>query len=210
MFTQAILLSFALGSYAQSISSSAVLGSSSTTASSVDAQTTMNLFIDAGSDQQFIGEVLNADCDKTTYGLYCTEGDYGSGILSSTCDPDAIARATYGPGSFGLSTEAMTSGVRVTLVEECQLSGTTQAVCTASIGVSANGENTATSSTGTRTGTDVNYFQVPITAGASKLAACTGSDASSSGNAAPAATGAAEVWKVLVVPGAAALLGALA
>lgn len=52
----------------------------------------------------------------------------------------------------------------------------------------------------------MNYYQVPITAGANKvngLASCT-----STGNAA-APTGVVEVFKVLVVPGAAAILAGL-
>lgn len=98
MFTHAVLLgAFAAGSYAQASSSSINFGgisssSSTTSASPVAAQTTMNLFIDAGSDQGFVGSVIAADSCETTYALYCTEGDYGSGILSQTCDPNAVVR----------------------------------------------------------------------------------------------------------------------
>lgn len=103
-----------------------------------------------------------------------------------------------------ISTQIETAGAEATLLEDCSLAGTTEAVCTASVSLSANGKHTAEQTVVTRTGSDVHYFDVPITAGASKLsnlAACTKSD-----NAAPAATGAVDIIKVLVVPGAAALL----
>ncbi|KAK3713753.1 hypothetical protein LTR37_008239 [Vermiconidia calcicola] len=193
MLTQLFLLaSLALGAFAQS-------------SSAVAAQTNANLFIDADTDQNFIGSVIAADCSATTYALVCPEGDYGSGILSSTCDPSATVRATYGPNYFGISTEAETAGIRATLVETCSLDGTTMAVCSASIGASADGQSTSGTTTITRSGTDVHYFQVPITAGPNKLP---GSASCTSTGAAAAATGTVDVYKVLVVPAAALLAGA--
>lgn len=58
------------------------------------------------------------------------------------------------------------------------------------------------------TGTDAFFAQVPITAGTEKLsnlAACT----SRSSGAAPAATGTSRVYKMVVIPGAAAILTGL-
>ena len=72
-----------------------------------------------------------------------------------------------------------------------------------SIYASASATSTGFSTTNTLTGTHVLYAQVPITAGASKMAnlgTCT-----ETANAA-VATGRSEVYKVLIVPGAAALL----
>ncbi|KAK3721782.1 hypothetical protein LTR37_002947 [Vermiconidia calcicola] len=196
MLTQILLLaSLALGAFAQS-------------SSAVAAQTNLNLFIDAGTDQNFIGSVMAADCGATTYALACTEGDYGSGILSSTCDPSATVRATYGPSYFGISTEAETAGIRATLVQTCSLDGTTLAVCSASIGASADGMSTSGTTTITRSGTDVHYFQVPITAGANKLPGSASCTSTASTGAAAAATGIVDVYKVLVVPAAALLAGA--
>ena len=91
----------------------------------------------------------------------------------------------------------------MTVSESCSLDGKTLAVCEASISASANGHHTKTKTTVTRSGNGVHFFQVPITAGANKLkglASCT-----NSGNAA-AATAITDVYKVLVVPGAAALM----
>jgi hypothetical protein len=112
--------------------------------------------------------------------------------------------ATYGPNSYEVSTEATQDGTAVTLLETCSLTSNTEAVCSFSVGVSIGGQRTATASTTTLT--KINHYQVPITAGASKLpntAACTNSP-----NAA-APTGITDVYKVLIVP-AAILAGALA
>lgn len=109
----------------------------------------------------------------------------------------------YGSTSVKILIATETAGAQATGAENCVLAGKTEAVCTVSLSLAANGEQTALQTVVTRTGADVHYFDVPITAGASKfsnLAACTQSD-----NAAPAATGAVDVVKVLIVPGAAAL-----
>jgi hypothetical protein len=112
--------------------------------------------------------------------------------------------ATYGPNSYEVSTEATQDGTAVTLLETCSLTSNTEAVCSFSVGVSIGGQRTATASTTTLT--HINHYQIPITAGASKLpstVSCTNSP-----NAA-APTGITDVYKVLVVP-AAILAGALA
>ena len=115
--------------------------------------------------------------------------------------------ATYGPHSFGISTEAEYMGTKAVLVETCSLAGSTEAVCSASISASANGQEDSTTTVVTKTGGNVHFFQVPITAGADRLsglASCT-----STGNAA-APTGMTDVYKVLVAPAAALLAGAAA
>lgn len=102
-------------------------------------------------------------------------------------------------------------GAVATFVQTCLLTGSTEAACSASIYASAQGSSTKTTTTTTLTGNELDFHQVPITAGAALLDStfAAAGTCTTSGNAA-APTGILEVYKVLVVPGAAALLGALA
>jgi hypothetical protein len=192
-------------------------------AASAIAQTTLNLFVDGSSNEKFVGSIVNAKCDETTIALLCTHGSFGDGIESTTCDPSATVSfsstsptlvnrvntstqilATYGPNSYEISTAATQDGTAVTLLETCSITSNTAAVCSFSIGAHIGGQSTSTSSSTTLT--SINHFQIPITAGATKLpatAACT-----AAANAA-APTGLVDVYKILVVP-AAILAGALA
>lgn len=90
-------------------------------------------------------------------------------------------------------------------MQTCSLDGTTKAVCSLTESIWGGGGKSTTSTTVTTlTGNALTWWQVPITAGATKLThppPCT----SSSGSAA-AATGFSEVIKIMVIPGAAALL----
>jgi hypothetical protein len=63
-------------------------------------------------------------------------------------------------------------GVKVEgeLIENCSLDGTTKAVCNGTVSATASGQTTQTTVTATATGTDVYWFNVPITAGAEKTA----------------------------------------
>lgn len=112
--------------------------------------------------------------------------------------------ATYGPSSYEVSTAATVDGTAAILSETCSLDGTTQAVCSASISVSLPGTSTATHSQITLS--DINFYQVPITAGASKLPAST----SCTNENAAAPTGVTDIYKVLVVPAAVVAAGAFA
>lgn len=96
MFTEALLIgSFALSAVAQSSSFGGFSGSSSvgggvqpsSKTSSINAQTTMNLFIDGATTEHFVGAVVAADSCETTYALVCTAGSFGSGYLEQSCDP---------------------------------------------------------------------------------------------------------------------------
>lgn len=116
--------------------------------------------------------------------------------------------ATYGSDFYEVSSGISSDGAEVTVSASCSLAGTTSAVCVESISLSVDGKQTKTVTTGTLTGAQLPYQQVPITAGASKLAGATGS-CTVSGNAA-AATGIREIYKVMVFPGAAALLAGAA
>ena len=101
----------------------------------------------------------------------------------------------------------MVAEVTATLIETCSIDGTTAAVCSAYLAVTSGGKHTKTSSTVTYSGAEVasKFYQVPITAGVQALSTTT----SCTGNAA-APTGVADVYKVLIVPGAAALLAGAA
>ena len=83
MFVQALLLvALTMTAFAQN--------ATSTVASSVAAQTTMNLFLGNNANQEFVGSVIAADACATTYGIACTEGGYSFGpSLSGSCDPAA-------------------------------------------------------------------------------------------------------------------------
>ena len=222
MFSRTLLLAaLTSGALAQSSMSISSAPSSTSAFPSVKAQTTVNLFIDAQSNDNFIGEVVDADSCETTMKLRCTAGGI-AGVFSSTqCDPSVTVRtplsrkstlltlfffqylATYGPDSYEYSSETVSLGTTLIVAESCSVASDT-AVCSASIGVSAGGQHTQTASVITRSGNEVNTFQVPITAGADKLrglAKCT-----ATGNAA-APTAVKDVYKVLVP--AALMAGAL-
>jgi hypothetical protein len=63
-------------------------------------------------------------------------------------------------------------GVKVDgeVIENCSLEGTTMAACNATVKASASGKSTQSVVTSTATGTNVYWFDVPITAGAEKTA----------------------------------------
>lgn len=67
------------------------------------------------------------------------------------------------------------------VAENCELQGTTAAVCAATISVSIQGTSTAITTTGTLDGTDYHRFDVAITGGAEKTAAATGECQAKSG-----------------------------
>lgn len=98
-------------------------------------------------------------------------------------------------------------GGTVTRIQSCSLDDTTKAVCSITTAVELSGKASTVSQVATFTGTDVIYGQVPIVGGvkqlqASELAACT---ITSTGGAS-VATGFSQVYKIVVIPGAAALL----
>ena len=109
---------------------------------------------------------------------------------------------TDGPGKHSVAFATSTQGAQGSVAESCSLAGTTSAVCAETVMLSAGGEKTQTATTATLTGNELNFQQIPVTAGASLLAA---SDAPSctttQGAAAP--TAAVGIFKVLVAPAAA-------
>jgi len=123
--------------------------------------------------------------------------------------------ATFkGSTEFGISTagDTMAAGVDLDYMatESCDLQPESTAICSVLVSGSAQGEQTKTSSTITYTGAEASdkWFEVAITGGVQKLrdglATCT----AEADNAAPAATGIVDLYKVVVVPGAAAILAA--
>ncbi len=97
-----------------------------------------------------------------------------------------------------------TGGAAAGVTQSCSLSGSSYAVCANTVSLSVDGTSTVTSATTTASGSQLQFAQVPITAGANLLA--TGSCKTSGSAAAP--TNVMEVYKVLVVPAAAALVAA--
>ncbi|TKA75438.1 hypothetical protein B0A55_04883 [Friedmanniomyces simplex] len=113
---------------------------------------------------------------------------------------------TEGPTDYQISYATSTGGATGAYTESCSLSGSSYAVCVATLSLSADGTKTAVSTTATASGSQLHYGQFPITAGADKLASATGSCMASGNAAVP--TGVMEVYKVLVAPAAAALMAA--
>lgn len=106
----------------------------------------------------------------------------------------------------------MSAGVEaaVTITQSCDLQPTSSASCSVMIKASLDGDKEQTSSTFAYSGPEAEqkWKQVPITAGAGKLPA-EGATCTANGNAA-APTGMVGLYKVVVVPGAAALLAGAA
>lgn len=114
---------------------------------------------------------------------------------------------TEGPSEYiGRSTVVTsTLGVEVTvaLSESCALTGTTEASCTATISGNAQGTSTVISTSEVLSGSSYYRFDVPITGGAEKTAAATGTCKS---GASTVGTKAAAVWGLVGALGVAALL----
>ncbi|KAK3066932.1 hypothetical protein LTR53_016496 [Teratosphaeriaceae sp. CCFEE 6253] len=143
------------------------------------------------------GSIVSADGCATTYAFSCTD--------SAECGAAPSFSVTEGPTMYMFSYSTSTAGAKGTYAESCSLSGSSYAVCAATLSLSAQGTSTKTSTSTTLTGSQLHYGQFAITAGAEKLVragSCT-----QSGNAA-APTGVLEVYKVLVVPAAAAMVAA--
>jgi len=191
---------------------------------------TVNMFLDSDKGYGFAASVVDACGGLTTYAMRCTSAPRGAS-LADACGPTAGVRLilqqtepttvygtntasnqvdtlTIGPSTFRFSTAAVTRtagyDVSVTVQEACDLQGTTQAVCSASVGGNVGRTTTATSATSTVAGTSYVRFDVAITGGAEKLANPTAQcKAPSSG----ASTKAVAVWGLVGVVGVASLLG---
>ncbi len=101
-------------------------------------------------------------------------------------------------------TKTLGYDVSATAQETCQLRGTTEAVCTATLGGSVDKTTTSTSMTSTASGSDYYRFNVAVTGGADKLA-------NPSATCKPANSGASvksvATWGLVGVVGVVSLLG---
>ncbi|KAK5164126.1 uncharacterized protein LTR77_010217 [Saxophila tyrrhenica] len=138
----------------------------------------------------------------TTVNLFLGLDDSGApnGLVSSVLHADQCVTATYGPSSYGLSMVGTPSifdgsdGGTVMRVQTCSLEGTTKAVCSFTTAVELSGKSTATSTIATYTGSDVVYGYRSASVYLESF------------GMASAATGIGRVYKIIVAPGAAALL----
>ncbi|KAK4555321.1 hypothetical protein LTR86_007618 [Recurvomyces mirabilis] len=194
MFPQALLFSLC------ALSASAQLTTSRTASASTEAETTVTLLALGSVTSGLAGSVVAATpCGETTYALTCTDTD--------VCDGYRLTfAATAGPTDYKITYDTSTAGATGSVAESCSLDGTTKAVCAATVSLSAGGKHTQTKTTSTLTGTQISYAQYPMTAGANLLASGSASCTVSSQAAAP--TAALDVYKVLVVPAAAAAVAA--
>lgn len=115
-------------------------------------------------------------------------------ILTSRAQPVTL---TAGPSTYRYSSYSSTSTsgheVEATALEDCDLQGTSQAVCRITMGGSLGKNTTWTATTTTYIGNQYRLYDVPITAGAEKLASPTAECKSASG----ASTKAVALWTLV-------------
>ncbi|KAH8892888.1 hypothetical protein GQ53DRAFT_745883 [Thozetella sp. PMI_491] len=139
---------------------------------------TVNLFIDGFSQEQKYGASIISACgDATVYAIQCTSAP--SYIGTATCGRNApILTVTENADvylvSYSTATRTLGYDVSATAIETCNLKGTTQAACTATIGGTAAGTTTTSTATTTYTGAALHRYTVEITAGAEKTASPAG------------------------------------
>ena len=207
------------------------------------AQTTATIAIGDNDGLGFVASVVTADACTTTLRYKGTAGTFTLAGVSGEGD-DSIEVRQYSAKIVvqGKHTDRCIVGrlhVRLRLLRDldfqrdsshhsrvrsvvfgqsCSLAGTTSAVCSVSVSVASPGTHTTSTAIVTLPGSDVPFYRVPITAGASKLnglGQCTATANAPSAGSAASSTNAAvatgvQRYKVLVVPGAAALLTAAA
>jgi hypothetical protein len=134
----------------------------------------VSLFMDSDDpDYRYAGSIVEACVSTTVYALQCTSYA-GRGTVDFCGRNGPSVTLTEGPGTYHVTTalSVTTMGVRVDgeLMEDCSLDGTTKAVCTATVKASASKKTTSSVTSSTATGSNVYWFNVPITAGAEKTA----------------------------------------
>ncbi|KAI7253998.1 hypothetical protein KC343_g3872 [Hortaea werneckii] len=199
----------AVATFAQNTTSASMTSNSTTPTASI-------LVAETAYTTGFAASVVDVDACDTTYQIVCTD--------TYLCSGYALTMSiTEGGGVYEASYETSAQGAGGKLYQTCSLgSASSVADCEVTLSLSAGGEQTAATTEEVRTGREVIWAQYPITAGTGKLTAATGSCTASqnaasgnSGNAASStatldsaamATGFAvkDVYKVLVVPAAAA------
>ncbi|KAI7475127.1 hypothetical protein KC351_g10299 [Hortaea werneckii] len=200
----------AVATFAQNTTSASITSNSTTPTASILVAESVYTTGSAAS-------VVDVDACDTTYQIVCTDRYLCSGYALTMS-------ITEGGGIYKASYETSAGGAGGELYQTCSL-GTASSVadCEVTLSLSVGGEQTATTTEEVRTGREVIWAQYPITAGAGKLTAatgtCTASRTAASGggsvngasstvtfDSAAKATGFAvnDVYKVLVVPAAAA------
>ncbi|KAH8803346.1 hypothetical protein F5884DRAFT_903908 [Xylogone sp. PMI_703] len=140
---------------------------------------TVNLFIIDNFDGNagYQASIVSACGDATVYAVQCTSGP--ASASPSTCGPAApTLTLTEGPSVYIASSVSLIESngetVTATIAESCALKGTTAANCKAAVTLSAQGQETSSTTALTISGTNYHRFDVPITAGAAKTATATG------------------------------------
>ncbi|KAI7214698.1 hypothetical protein KC333_g5875 [Hortaea werneckii] len=184
------LAACAVATLAQETTSASVTRNSTTPTASI-------LVATSAYTTGFAASVVDADVCDTTYQVVCTD--------TLLCRGYALTiSATEGGGTYEASYETSTGGAAGNLYQTCSLgSASSEADCKVTLSLSAGGEQTATTTQEERTGGEVIWAQYPITAGADKLAAATGSCTASNNAAVPTGFAVKDVYKVLVAPAAA-------
>ncbi|KAI0522215.1 hypothetical protein F5B22DRAFT_634118 [Xylaria bambusicola] len=167
---------------------------------------TVTIFIDSPEPEkyEYAASVVYACPVETVYALRCTAGGPDS-VCGPGLPPVTVTEnASEYKVSSAVTTKTQGVEVKATVIESCNLDGTTAATCTATVGGSAQGQSTTTSATVTYTDASSYYLQVQITGGNEKLANPTGKCQS---GAASLNTRAVAFWGIL---GAVGAVGALA
>ncbi|GAP87132.1 hypothetical protein SAMD00023353_2301470 [Rosellinia necatrix] len=161
--------------------------------------TSVNIFIDGQPEFEYAASVVAACADHTVYAVQCTGGGPSS-LCGSDSPPATITEnASQYHVSSAVTTKTLGVEVKVTLIEECELAGTTAATCTATVAGSAEGQKTTTSATTTYDAASALHFDVAITAGNQKLVNPTGTCSGAS-------TRAVALWGLLGAVGAVGVL----
>lgn len=142
--------------------------------------------------------VVAADACDTTYQLVCTD--------TLVCYGESVTfTVTANPTEFHYSSSTELSGLHGVAQQSCSIDNEgSSAVCSLGVSVSSADTSTSIQTTTTATGEDFVFGQYPITAGAEKLPASTASCTATDSGAMPTALALKDVYKVMVVPAAAA------
>lgn len=193
------------------------------TRTSKHADTTETLFLGPFAERSngFAGSVIAAQPCMTTYRLDCTMGNENGYCrpwpvslrqtreVCQSADEFAKIQMTYGPSTWVFSSQTFEPGDQSsTFIQACYLDGTTKAVCSMTYSLDTSGSKTASSTTTTLSGHQVVFGPVVITSGARKLSDSNRASCTSTSSAA-AATAITKIYKLMIVPGAMALLGGL-
>lgn len=214
MFTSLKLAVAALA--ATAIAQSAIVTGPESTTLAVSAGTgTAMLPSSATTISAYVGggvsaaSVVSANACSTLLAISCDDEDVSELVCSQAKELGAgTVTLTAHPYGFEAVETISTRGAVATFSAQCRFQGTspsfTAEVCTASVGLSADGQQTATQTAVTST-TAITPVALTITGGAEKLP--TGSQSCTSTPGAAMPTAAIEVYKVLVPVGAAVAAG---